>query len=64
MKDLPLNGKSRKTVTVIHCRETHSNGQQWQYGWVTDLPVSLKNVKEIVKVDTLDGRLKTKHLIC
>jgi hypothetical protein len=49
MNDVPLNGtKESCRVTVVRFSET-KNGKTTKWMWVTDLEVTLKNIREFVK---------------
>lgn len=50
MHHVPLSySREDKRVTVVFYKEVSLNGQSKEWGWVTDLPVTPENVKEIVK---------------
>lgn len=49
MENVPLNESSDRLVTVVFYQETHPKGRKISWGWITDLPVTAQNVREIVK---------------
>lgn len=49
MKNVPLNESSQRLVTVVHYHETRPDGKTYACGWITDLEVTHKNVRDIVK---------------
>ena len=56
MKNVPLNGKSPRCVTVIHYEEKHPSGKILTWGWVTDVHVTPTTVRAIVN----SGRVRWK----
>lgn len=56
MHNVPLNGGSDRLVTVIHIQEIHTKSEKskrkkndFSCGWITDLPVTPENVREIIE---------------
>ena len=58
-KDMSLNEANPDVrVTVVHYLETNAKGQSKQWTWVTDLEVTTKNVREVVRAGRARWRIE------